>query len=338
MTQRSFINRREKDWKELEHLITASGWKKIFARRDMQKNAAWFPQALRQVHGDLNTARSNGFDPALIERLNHLTLEGNQILYGPRSFSFKSFSQFLFESFPGSVRIHWKSFAACSLIFFGLALFTALVCIRFPDFVYELMPPWQAANLEDMYNPDNPYYLRPREVSTDADMFGFYIYNNISIAFMTFAGGLLAGIGSLFFLAFNGIFIGAAAGHIINSGYQNTFFSFVIGHSPFELTAIIISAQAGFYLGYRLLFTKGKSRGASLREAGKTVLPLICGSSFMLVIAAVIEAFWSSRHEIPQNIRIGVGSALILLVLIYFVFAGTSGKTMERRTIEEKNK
>jgi len=342
MTQRSFINRREKNWKELELLITASGWKKIFARRDMQKNAAWFPQALRQVNGDLNTARSNGFDPALIEKLNHLTLEGNHILYGPRSFSLRPLSEFLFRIFPRSVRIHWKSFAACSLIFFGLAFFTALVCISFPDFVYELMPPWQAANLEDMYNPDNPYYLRPREISTDADMFGFYIYNNISIGFMTFAGGLLAGIGSLFFLAFNGIFIGAAAGHIINCGHQNTFFSFVIGHSPFELTAIIISAQAGFILGYNLLFTKGKSRGASLREAGKTVLPLICGSSLMLVIAAIVEAFWSSRHEIHYNIRIGVGSALILLVLIYFVFAGistgTSNRTKNREQRMETNR
>ena len=323
MTQRSFIAKRENDWKELEQLLTGGGAKRgIFARRKIRERAPWFPQAFRQITGDLNTARSNGFDPALIERLNRLTLEGNQILYGSKPFSIRSFSEFLFRTFPRSVRTQWKSFGACCLIFFGLAIFSALACIRFPGFVYELMSPYNASMLEDMYNPDSPYYLTPREVSTDADMFGFYIYHNISIAFITFAGGLLAGVGSLFFLAANGIFVGAAAGHIINCGYYGTFFSFVIGHSGFELTALVISAMAGFQLGYRLFITRGLSRGAALRDAGRTALPLISGSALMLVIAAVIEAFWSSRHEVGEPIRLAAGGAAILLVILYFVFAG----------------
>jgi uncharacterized membrane protein SpoIIM required for sporulation len=163
-------------------------------------------------------------------------------------------------------------------------------------------------------------------------MFGFYIYNNISIAFMTFAGGLFLGVGSLFILAANGIFLGAAAGHIINVGYYQTFFSFVIGHSAFELTAIVISAQAGLYLGYRLFVPQGLSRGAALRKAGKTVLPLISGSAIMLVIAAIVEAFWSSRHEIPQFVRLVIGMILIVLVSYYFIFAGRS----HSRSVEGK--
>jgi uncharacterized membrane protein SpoIIM required for sporulation len=322
MTQRNFIAKREEDWKELEKLITGSAKKGFFARRQIQERAAWFPKAFRQLTGDLNTARSNGFDPALIERLNRLTLEGNQILYGSKPFSIKSFSAFIFKTFPGSVRVQWKSFSACFLIFFLLVIFSALLCIRFPDIVNDLMSPWQMASLEDMYNPESPYYLTPREVSTDADMFGYYIYNNISLAFTTFAGGLIAGVGSLLVLALNGIFIGAAAGHIINCGFYGTFFSFVIGHSAFELTAIIISAQAGFILGYRLFVTRGLSRGASLREAGKTALPLMGGSAMMLVIAAVIEAFWSSRHEIPEIVRFTAGGIAIVLVFFYFIFAG----------------
>ena len=325
MTQRSFIAKRESDWKELERILTGAG--KKGGRAGLREKAAWFPQAFRQLTGDLNTARSNGFDPALIERLNRLTLEGNQILYGTKSFSMKSFSTFLFKTFPRSVRSQWKSFSAGFFIFFGLAVFSALLCIRFPGFVSEFMSPYQASSLEEMYNPESPYYLTPRKVSTDADMFGYYVYHNISIAFITFAGGLLAGVGSLFFLAFNGIFFGAAAGHIINCGFQNTFFSFVIGHSAFELTAIILSAQAGFLLGYRLFVTHGLSRGASLREAGKTALPLISGAALMLVIAAVIEAFWSSRHEIDQAIRFAAGFGAILFVFVYFVFSGRAPQT-----------
>jgi len=367
MTERSFIAKREEDWKKIDRFITGGYRQGIFSRARQGgkvystepqsgdgspldaavsnalggvlptaklqaekpqdavfQPAGWFPQAFRQLTGDLNTAKSNGFDPVLIERLNRLTLEGNQILYGSRAFSLKPIIHFLFGTFPQAFRSQWRSFGACFLIFFGLAIFTALACVRFPGFVYELMSPWEAAHLESMYNPESPYYLEPRKVSTDADMFGFYIYNNISIAFRTFAGGIFAGVGSLFFLAFNGIFIGAAAGHIINQGFYRTFFSFVIGHSAFELTAIILSAQAGLHLGYRLFITRGLSRGASLREAGKTALPLMSGSALMLVVAAVIEAFWSSRHEIPQVIRFIAGAAAILLVSGYFLFAGRS--------------
>ena len=317
MTQRTFIARREADWRELETMLAGNS-------RGIRRRAAWFPRAFRQLTGDLNTARSNGFDPALIERLNRLTLEGNQILYGRYSFNPRSLGTFVSRTFPRAVRARWRSFGVCFLIFFGLAFFTALACVRFPGFVYELMSPWEAGSLESMYDPDSEHYLTPREISTDADMFGFYIYNNISIDFQTFAGGILAGAGSLFILAFNAIFIGAAAGHIINCGYQGTFFSFVAGHSAFELTAIVMSAQAGLILGWRLFVRRGLSRGESLREAGKTALPLIAGVTLLSVIAAAIEAFWSSRHEIPQEIRLAAGAALILLVAAYFVFAGRS--------------
>ena len=45
-------------------------------------------------------------------------------------------------------------------------------------------------------------------------MFGYYIRNNIGVAFQCFAGGLFAGLGTLFFLAYNGAFAGALAGYL----------------------------------------------------------------------------------------------------------------------------
>jgi uncharacterized membrane protein SpoIIM required for sporulation len=153
-------------------------------------------------------------------------------------------------------------------------------------------------------------------------MFGFYIYNNISIAFKIFGSGILIGAGSLLMLAFNGIFVGAAEGHIINVGFKETFYSFVSGHSSLELTAIIFSAQAGLLLGYRLFVTRGLSRGASIREAGKTALPIIGGSAVMLVLAAAVEAFWSSRHEILPEVHYAFGILVALLLVLYFLFSG----------------
>ena len=160
-------------------------------------------------------------------------------------------------------------------------------------------------------------------------MFGFYIFNNISIAFRTFAGGFLAGIGSIIILAINGMYLGAITGHIINVGFGSTFFPFIIAHGSFELTAIVLSAQGGLILGFRLFFTRGLFRSASLKAAGKTALPLIAGAAMMLLIAAGIEAFWSSRHEFNLALRYGSGAICWILVICYFLFAGRGRQAAE---------
>ena len=319
MTQQNFVQRRQHFWNKIEGVVTGK-------YREKKALATWFPQAFRELTQDLNTARAHAFDPALIERLNRLVLEGNQLLYGQHPLSIKKFSDFILKTFPCSIRASWKGIAAAHLIFYGIAFFIIILCLRFPDFVYEIIPENQAIQLERMYNPESDHFLRPRNIGSDADMFGFYIYNNITIAFRTFAGGIFAGVGSLFLLAFNALFLGAISAHIINIGFSQTFFPFIIGHGSFELSAIILSAHAGLILGYSLFVTKGLTRQASLRIAGKTAIPLITGSTILLVLAAVIEAFWSSKHQLPTEVRYITGASGWLFLYLYFVFAGRRSK------------
>jgi uncharacterized membrane protein SpoIIM required for sporulation len=315
VTERNFVRRRESFWRDFEGIIRGG-------RKELKKRAPFFPRWFRELTQDLNTARAHGFAPEIIERLNILINEGNQILYGQHDWPLKDLARFILRTFPQKVRSQWRGIMAGMLIFYGLAFFFVILTVRFPDLVYEILPESQIADLEAMYNPGGEHFLVPRELSSDADMFGFYIYNNISIAFRTFAGGILAGVGSLFLLCVNAVLLGSSAGHIINAGFEDTFFPFIIGHGSFELTAIVFSAQAGLILGYRLFVTRGLSRGASLRQAGKDALPIIAGSALMLVLAAVIEAFWSSRHQLPQPLRYGAGAAGWALLFCYFLFSG----------------
>ena len=320
MTQQSFVSRRKTFWDDYEKLIR--GGKKAF-----REKASLFPKCYRELTQDLNTARAHGFDPSIIDRLNALVLEGNQILYSSRSFSFRRVAYFMLRTFPGTVRSQWRSLCVAMLLFYGISVFMFFLCLKFPETAVDIMGYRQTWSLEEMYNPESEYYLSPRNVSSDADMFGYYIYNNISIAFQTFAGGILAGFGSLLILCSNALFLGTAAGHIVNKGFGQTFFSFIIAHSALELNAIVLSAQAGLIMGYRLFFTRGLSRSASLREAGKTALPVITGAAIMLFMAACLEAFWSSRHELPAVIRFGSGALCWVLTALYFVFTGkTSGR------------
>jgi len=323
MTQQAFVKRREQFWYEFEEAIRGG-------KKNLKAKAPWFPQGYRELTQDLNTARAHGFDPSIIERLNSLVLDGSQILYSQRSWSVKSLADFVLRGFPRAVRSRWRPLGVSLLLFYGLGIFFAFLCVRYPHMVYLLIGETMIYNLEYMYYPGSEHFLKPRAVSSDADMFGFYIYNNISIAFRTFAGGILAGIGSIVILCFNAIFLGAATAHIINIGFGETFFPFVIAHASFELTAIVLSAQAGLLLGYSLFITKGLSRAASLKNAGKVALPIIAGAAGMLVIAAAIEAFWSSRHEFPLALRYGAGAAGWVFVIFYFLFAGRNQNQQER--------
>jgi uncharacterized membrane protein SpoIIM required for sporulation len=322
MTERSFVIRREPAWQEFSKLVTGK-------RKELKKGSVSFIHMFREITQDLNTAKACGFDPVIIERLNNLVNEGNQILYKQHTWPVKAPVNFLLNTFPQKVRSQWRGILAVTLLFYGLAGFFGFLCLRFPDISKEIFSEEYLSQLEKMYNPENSYYLKPRDVTGDADMFGFYIYNNISIAFQTFASGIIAGVGSILIICFNGGLFGIIFGHLYNVGFADNLFAFVIAHGSFELTAIVFSGYAGLLMGYRFFVTKGLSRTASLKKAGQDALPIMAGSTIMLVIAAAIEAFWSSRHEFPFELRIVVGTGLWILLLFYFLFAG-------RKTFSEK--
>jgi uncharacterized membrane protein SpoIIM required for sporulation len=325
MTEYSFVIRRDKFWREFAETLGSPHL--------MKERAGRFPRDFREISQDLNTARAHSFDPILIERLNRMVLEGHQLLYNRRDFSPGPLFDCVTRTFPRAVRTHRRGIGAACLVFYGLALFFTLLCFRFPEASYQILSESQIKTLEEMYSPDSAHYLAPRDFSGDADMFGFYIYNNVSIAFRTFAGGILGGLGSLFFLAYNALSLGTVTGYLVNRGLKETFFSFVIGHSSFELTALIISAYAGLLLGYRFFVTAGLSRGASVRRAGREALPLIAGAALMLVIAAVIEAFWSSRFQVEAGIRFAAGALGWVLLILYFVLAGRGKEGSCRKTV-----
>ncbi len=178
--------------------------------------------------------------------------------------------------------------------------------------------------MERMYDPDARRIGRfgERDAGDDWMMFGFYIMNNIGIAFQTFASGLLLSLGSLFFLLFNGLMIGAVAGHLTRIGYSETFWSFVVGHGAFELTAIALAGAAGLKLGWALLAPGRLRRGQALRQAASQAIQLVAGVILFLLLAAFIEAFWSSKADLPDLVRFPLAAALWIATFWWLAMGG----------------
>lgn len=318
MNQQDFERQHAAYWQATEALITGLSKDK----GENPNSAGEFPQHYRQVCQHLALARERQYTSHLIEHLNQLMLRGHQHLYGSRAGFLSPILHFIGAAFPALIRREWRLFWLAFLLFYGpLALMGWAVYER-PEMSYTLMNAAQVSQMEAMYSPDAPHIGRERGAENDVYMFGVYIWNNIRIGFQTFAGGIFFGIGSIFFLVFNGLYIGAVAGHLTQIGYTSTFWPFVSGHGSFELTAIVLSGMAGLKLGFALLAPGRRTRVEALREAAKISIKIVYGVIGMLVIAAFIEAFWSASTLISAQVKYSVAAVLWSLVAAYFLFVG----------------
>jgi uncharacterized membrane protein SpoIIM required for sporulation len=286
-------------------------------------DAADMPRRYRRICQHLALAADRQYSPALVDRLNHLALRGHHALYENRRRESQRALEFVVAGFPALVRREWRLVLAASLLFFGPLLALVALLQVYPEFVHYLLRPEQIAGFHEMYDPGSRR-LGMREADTNLLMFGFYIWNNTGIGFQTFAGGMLAGVGSIWFLGSNGVILGAVAGYLTQIGYTETFWSFVAGHSSWELIAIALSGAAGLRLGLAIIAPGGVSRRAALVAAARPAVHIMYGAALLFFVAAFVEAFWSPLTEVPFNVKIGVGIAGWVLLIAYFSFAGRS--------------
>lgn len=283
--------------------------------------AADFPGAYRALCAHLALARERCYSPQLVERLHELVLRGHHVLYGAHPAATPGVLAFLASGFPALVRREWRLVALASLLFYGPFLGLLLAIQLYPEFAYVVMTPEQLAEAQAMYDPAREV-LGQREAAGSFEMFAYYIWNNVRIGFQTFAGGVAFGLGTLFFLLFNGVYIGTFVGHLTQVGLGPQIWSFVAGHSALELTAIVISGAAGLKLGFALLAPGPRSRRAALVADGAIAFRLVGGAACMFFAAAVVEGFWSPLQFGQPWIKYAVGLLLAVAVLAYFLGAG----------------
>ncbi len=291
--------------------------------RGETSDAAELPPLYRQLCHDLALARERQLSGALVAELNELALAGHRLLYQARTGEIRGIGAFLARDFPRAVRRELPLVASLHALFYGLALALALLAWVHPDLIYSFISQENVTEIEQMYDPSDAGEGSKRDAGDDATMFGFYIWNNTSIAFRTFASGLAFGVGTLVSVVFNALHLGLIASHLVRAGSAEPFFSFVIGHGAFELTAILLAGAAGMRLGLAVLAPGSRSRVAALRAGALSSLPIIAGAALMLVVAAGIEAFWSPR-TLPAQVKYAVGTGLWLLVALWLGTAGRS--------------
>jgi uncharacterized membrane protein SpoIIM required for sporulation len=302
-----FLKQRQADWAELEHIC------RIAVRVNHRPSAEMvcrLSELYRAACADLALAEAQQLSPQVLDYLHRMVGQAHNVLYRhPQSLP-RQWLRTLFIDVPATAvreKMIWLSFA----VFWGLFFLTGFLSRQSEGFAEAVVGRDTLDGIEQMYS---------RSFSDESPTIvavGFYIMHNVGIALQCFASGALFVLPGLFVLVFNAIFLGTIFGHMSQTAQADTFFEFVTGHGPFELTGICLAAGCGMRLGFSLLETGDLTRLASFRRAARQVAPVLLMACIFFVLAAVIEGLVSPSGASLET-KEWIATVSTVALLVYF--------------------
>jgi uncharacterized membrane protein SpoIIM required for sporulation len=140
--------------------------------------------------------------------------------------------------------------------------------------------------------------------------------NNLSVSFMTFASGITAGVGTLYFILFNGLLLGVVGSACWLNNMSVQLWSFVAPHGALELPSIFIAGGAGFRIAVGMLFPGSLPRKQSLVLGGAVAVRLVLGTIPLLIVAGILEGFFSPTNA-PIPLKFAVSALMFALLCAY---------------------
>ena len=315
MNQQSFVDHNTPRWRETEVLV------EMLEKGRGNSEASKLPALFRQICGDMALAQHRMYGSRLCADLNDLVIRCRDQLARPTERAHGGLARLLIQDFPCAVRREWRLFWLGMLLFFGPMILMVIAAYVEPRWIFSVIGPEEARMMDTMYGREVTDDLVREEFGSDFGMFGHYIMNNTSIGLRCVGMGVLAMVGSMFQLGYQGVVLGAMTGYVHYAGNLERLYTFVASHAAFELVGIVICGVAGMILGQAILKPGAYSRGAALSVAGRRALPLIYGGVLLIVAAAFIEGFWSAS-PVPAHVKHMVGIGNFILLAVYFLLSG----------------
>jgi uncharacterized membrane protein SpoIIM required for sporulation len=311
-----FIAGRRARWDELEAALIGKGRGDHGAR-----DYADLARLYRAVCADLSMARSLQVPSDVQRYLDELAGRAHNQLYATRGREAPRWLRAALVEFPVELRRSWPFVLASVLLFYGPFFFGGFGALLIPGFASSVLPEAMLQQMESMYAEETA-----RVAGQDAAMAGFYVYNNVGIAFRCFGLGIFAGLGTIWTLFYNGLVLGTVFGFLFSAGVGHNLLGFTSGHSAWELNGIVVAGAGGLRLGWAVIVTHGRTRAGSLKAAGPVLFRLMAGAATMLLIAAAIEGFWSAS-PIPRPIKYAFGLVQFVIVFAWLLLGGRGAKS-----------
>ncbi|MEJ7652868.1 MAG: stage II sporulation protein M [Chloroflexia bacterium] len=325
-----FVADRKARWERLSHLLTRTS---SFRRsRLTAAEVEEFGRLYREASSDLARARRDFPRSQTTLYLNSLVGRAHRQVYLPREASSDEnpIRRFFGEEFPRTFRRNGRLVLIAFLVFFVPALLAYGLSMWSPEASAVLAPQGIASRIEEVRETGRWADISAGESSLAASTI---MTNNIRVAILAFAGGVLIGIPTVLVLALNGLMLGSVVAVAQQGGVGVELWSFVSPHGWIELTIIFIAGGAGLGLGRAILLPGLFSRADALTAAALDSVRLLLGGAALLVIAGTIEGF-VSPSLIPPAFKFGFGLVTAVALFSYLFLAGreTSAESPYGRT------
>ncbi|MDC7126273.1 MAG: stage II sporulation protein M [Spirochaetales bacterium] len=308
-----FVESRKENWAALREILVKISRKGI--RKLPIEDVTQFPDLYRSCCQDLAEARMLGLSPDVIEYLNGITGQAHSFLYFVKPLSRKGILSFFKYHLPGCLVNNVRYVLIALLLFWGSAVISFVAITHNPELVHRFVSQAVLEQMEGMYHDS---VATGRTAAEQAHMSTYYIQHNTSIAFLCFSTGVFLGLGSIYFLLFNGIFLGCIFAYLVNQGLGMNLIEFVTAHSFLELNAIAIAGAAGIMLGVSILKSWKAYSFECIKSSRDNILLLVGASAILLFCAAMIEGN-ISPSAIDYRIKLGIAVLTAALSMLYFI-------------------
>lgn len=304
----SWLKRRQPYWTRLESLLAdiQRHGLHILGRDELRELGLLYRQAatdLSAVRGDASSLQQSRY-------LNQLLGRAHNVVYSGQKKTFGRMAEFYWNEYPKTFRRFLPYTLTATGIFILGTLMGTLVTLSNPDYMRDFLGPGMMATIEK-------HEMWTHSVVTAAPQSSSMIMtNNLTVSFVTFAGGITAGLWTLFQLFFNGMLMGVIGVACGMNEMSLKLWSFVAPHGVLELPAIFIAGGAGLRLAQALLFPGNLSRRDSLAVGGDEAVRLLVGIIPMLIVAGCIEGFFSPS-SVPVTFKFTLAAVLFSMFVAY---------------------
>lgn len=265
----------------------------------------------RQLLHDHALARARYPGTALANRLHRLVLEGTHWLQRDPGTHLPGLWRFFSRSFPRAFRAALPRIGLATVLFALAALAGFALAVVQPGLGTAFLGSEAIEGLKrGTLWTETIFAVVPGSVAGT-----MIATNNLSVALTAWAGGVLAGLGSLYVIFLNGIMLGSVIGVTMHYSMEPALFEFISAHGPLEISLILFSAAAGLDLGRALVVADDRPRAERLVEAGRRSLILLLGCLPWIFVLGFIEGYISPSVLVPWSAKLSLGLLVEALFL-----------------------
>ncbi|HLV93307.1 MAG TPA: stage II sporulation protein M [Aequorivita sp.] len=143
--------------------------------------------------------------------------------------------------------------------------------------------------------------------------------NNIRVAFIAYAFGVLTSVGTIYVLFNNGVMLGSFFTMFYNQDLLFEASKSVWLHGTIEISVILVAGCAGMVMGNSILFPKTYSRKVSFLRGAKDGLKIVVSTVPFFIIAGFIEGFITRYSNMPTWLALLIIFSSLALIVYYYI-------------------